>query len=461
MTKTVNMKIQNFTIKIIAVSILLFSGFAVNAQDDVDAIPNNKERKGPQNIHVFEILRNIQSDYEFESDYDIINVNRKIYRDANPKSGYFYYLPTEYNLNWTIENGFAFHVCRLNGESRESVITAELKPNITRKDLEVAEVLLKADLIDETYKNFRDLLSMPLDGSPSISIPQLTNYGVDANDITITVPTDFLDPIIISWKMRDVGNMLTAIFNNLGINGNITLQPAGDMPEFKIPLKIKLDHNKTFGTFNLTPSQWRNKKWENPTPYPVILKNMHILRIKKQGGVSQSNIYTWNMGNQRIEPKGSLTFDATTVPKWIDTDKTIKKIWMEYSVKSCKDCSSKIRQEIQCVAPDEDLKITYYSNSALSSVNASTIRIETKSIQADPQRVRKMKLRTIALESDSDQKSAGELRLMDDEQMDFEYKIQLVMSDGRVLNSNKWNRSVGKSDIFISEKMLKSLFPNL
>ena len=131
----------------------LLSGPYSFAQEDRITLGGETEEKskdpeGPTNL-AFEYLNQIQADHSFESNRGIINLSRSIYRDANPRSGYFYYLPESYSLNWD-ETSFEYDIEFTQGmasqEATKVVVTARLKPNITRKDLDIARKLLELDV---------------------------------------------------------------------------------------------------------------------------------------------------------------------------------------------------------------------------------------------------------------------------------------------------------------------------
>ena len=126
---------------------------SIGGGTDTGVLNNDEfDRKGPTNITYAEWQIDIDTDHSFDADFAYVNINRTIFRDENKKSGVFYYLPNAYSLNWDKESGYAFNVCYLSADDSgrgKVIITAELKPNITKADIELAKVLLKQNIKSE------------------------------------------------------------------------------------------------------------------------------------------------------------------------------------------------------------------------------------------------------------------------------------------------------------------------
>ncbi|TAE53994.1 MAG: hypothetical protein EAZ89_07000 [Bacteroidetes bacterium] len=424
-----------------------------------DTVQLDTERKGPTNLTFGEWQMLIRSDYNFGAGHNFVNINRTVYRDANPKSGYFYYLPAAYTLNWSKESGYAFHVNYLTAgpDGRGNVIiTAELKPNITQKDLELARLLLKRDLSDESEKTFKDLISMPLAGSPKVSFKQ--QFGEAISDVQINVSSDFLRPITLSWKMDRVDDLLSAMFNNIGLNGEIIISPGGEnMPsEITIPITLKLDSHETFGLFE-PASGWRSG-WTNPAPYPIKLKNLHVLRLDKYNG-DEPRVYTWDLGGKEVPEKAKVQFDASLVPAWIDTDPLVKKMWLEYTVVPCISCNNTVKDGlIRGTSGRRVNKIEFTLLTPLSSTGTSLMKIKTRSFQADPNGLSKVQHPTLTVNADNSSVTGGELFVSEGEAVDFEYMIELYKSDGTKYASPVWQRS-NSLEVIIGKKQIQEMIP--
>ncbi len=420
------------------------------------------DRMGPANLP-YEFLNQIQSDYEFESNSGILNIFREIYRDANAKSGYYYYLPAEYNLNWTQETGqYALYVNFKAADAQGrggAVVTAELKPNITRKDLDIAKGLLKQDIRQDPVAGphgVKQLVSMPLAEPPSITFDQIRNYGVNPEDIIVRTPTDFLDPIVISWQMDQVDDLLTALFNNVGLNGNLTLVPAGEnMPAIEIPISLKIDDHRTYGQFQLELRRIRTNQWQNQTDYPILLKNLHLLRTTKAG---KSRIYTWSMANREVPENAMVEFNAVAVPAFLDSDRNIQKAWLEYTVKPCNSCNATVREKILGgVIGSQINSLTVTTLTPLQYTGAAMMKIKVRSFQADPNGVMQVNLPTLTITKDFQTMPAGQLFLDDGESPELEFLIQLYLADGTRYESAGWQRW-SDLELVIGEKQIRDLF---
>ncbi len=417
------------------------------------------ERKGPSNTTFGEWQRKIKGDYNFDLGYNFVNINRTIFRDANPKSGYFYYLPEGYTLNWSVESGYAFHVNFLSAgaDGRGNVIvTAELKPNITSRDMELAKLLLQQDLAVETEKTFKDLISMPLASAPKVSFNQ--QFGEAISNVQVNISSDFLRPITISWKMDRVDDLLSGLFNNIGLNGQIIIEPAGEnMPsEITIPITLKLDAPETFG--RLEPSgNWRTT-WANPTPYPLTMKYLHVLRMDKYNG-NKPVVYTWSMDNQNVPEKASVKFDASSVPVWLETDPTVKKMWFDYQVVPCQSCNTTVKESIVRGTSSRRVnKVDFTLLTPLSATGTAMMKIQVRSFQADPNGLSKVQMPTITVKSDNTSVSPGELIIPEGQGPDFEYMIDLYKEDGTKYSAAQWTRCTSL-EVVIGKKQIGELIP--
>lgn len=420
--------------------------------------------QGPANTP-FEYLNQIKSDYPFESNNGILNLYRNIYRDANPKSGYFYYLPSAYSLNWDAQTGkydVEFNQDASAGGGKV-VVTARLKPNITRRDLEIARNLLeldvKADPISKEYPVNR-LLAMPV--GVQVSFPQVQNYGVDPSSIIVQAPKDFLDPITISFPIDRPDFLMTALFSNIGLNGSLKLTPEGsNIPPKDIPITLKLDDPSTYGTIELNGSSWRREGWRNPADYPLILKNLHVLRMKKVGETIQPFIYTWQMGNAEIPEKALAQIDASLMPTFLDNDRSVKKIWIEYAVNPCKSCNRVVQKKIMKALGDDRAKeVILTTLSPLRFARAEMMKIELRSRQADPTGTTKLDLPHKMIRQDGFSGGLGTIYLDPGVKADIEYRLTFYLPDGTVYRSQNWART-NQLEIVIGERQVKELIPEL
>ncbi|MEP6794692.1 MAG: hypothetical protein ABJB16_10230 [Saprospiraceae bacterium] len=422
------------------------------------------EREGPKGIETVEWKNFIGAEYPFPNSYPLVNIYYQMFGDANPKSGYYYYLPSSYNLKWSAVSGYSLFIKFLSstsGNKGEATVTAELTPNISNKDLSMAGELLKANLMNKPAipgVSVLSLVSAPLMGPPKVSINQISSFGIDPKDISVTRPSNLAEPITINWKMSNVENLMTALFENVGLSGNLFLQPAGqNMPEISIPFNLKLNDQNTFGKFELDPATWRTVPWINSAPYPVILKNVHVIK-SMSSGTKALTVYTWQAGNIEVPPGAQASFDASSVPAWIDNNATIQRIWVEYDVNTCNYCDDKVQNNLIGGAKGtRSRKLTFDVFDPISYSGARMIKIKIRSVQADPNTRSKMDLPTLTVHADGITLEGGTIFVPEGSDPEFEYYLQLIMPDGTIYESDYWEVSKDPDTNIIGQALIKRL----
>ena len=427
------------------------------AQDTTD-----KERRGPANkpISVFE---QIESDYDFKNDFfDMLNINGQIYEDDNPKSGYYYFFPKEYQLSWSPVTGYDFALNYLTadgGGKGKVVITLKLEPNISNVDKKLAEQLVKSSIKGLPGKKFTALQSIPLGETSKISFKRLEGI-LDSKDVDIVVPNDLLDPIVLLLTTDRPDDLLTLLYTDIGLRGDLTISPAGEVPAQVIPVTIKLDYNKTFGTAELNPLTWRADGWQNNTPYPVILKNVHVMRMENKLGKTVPVVYTWEMGNKELADGSKAKFDGALVPNWLDSDKKVKKMWVEYIVKPCESCNTEVRNSLLNTTVRSEISIvTFEIGDPLEFTGAARMKLKVRSTQLDPNGNQKVERNPpFNVTQDGISLESFQLFVPQGKKPTFEYAVSLVMPDGDI-KSSSWVTNAGKTEIGIGRSFIKAQFP--
>lgn len=419
-------------------------GTTSGTADDKPVPEVNKERKGPANI-TFTLTNQINADKEFESK-DIVNAFNTVYRDGNNNSGYYYFLPAAYSLSWVASTGeyefsVAYNAATADGRGKTTV-TAILKPRLGSNELRFARDLMKLNIKGKPEEKFgvTELISVPMAQSPDVSFTNLGQFDVEAKDISIRAPSDLTDAIYISFSTSRIDDLMGMFFNNIGLYGDVIIYPAGEgMPtSIRIPFNLKIDDPGTFGQFEMQPSDWR-QGWQNKTDYPVLLSAMNILRKESSG---EYKVYTWLMGDKEVPEKATVKFDASLVPAWVDTHPDIVKMWMDYTVKPCNTCNSNIKDKIirgTTGSRVNDIEVTILS--PLAFTKGEMMKIKLRSLQADPNAREKINLPTLTVSKDGTTLSGGQLFIPDGSGPDYEYFIQIYMSDGTKYESDDWKRS--------------------
>ncbi len=464
-------------------SLLLFLllASALTAQPEKSKVPgpvtapgtdnNNQERQGPAANKTYAIMDKMVSDFDFKDYFDVLNINRQVFEDINALSGYYYFYPKEYQIAWeTTGNdhmlGYNFKLVYLTADATgksKVMLTMKLEPNITSADVDVARELVKTTLYDVQSKNkFVALQPIPLSEASKISFKGIEGI-IDPKDVEITVPTDLSDPIVLIIKTDRPDDLLTLLFTENGLIGNMTIKPSGNVSNLVIPVTIKMDYNKTFGTAELTQSTWRTEGWKNQTPYPLIVKNLHVLRMEPAGGgIIRPKIYTWEIGAQEVQEGGKVNFDAGLVPAWLDTDPKVKKMWLEYTVKPCDDCNTEVRKTILDATVRSEISwVTFDVLDVLAYTSASKMRLKVRSVQLDPEGKQKVeKNPPFTVMKDNTTLETFQLFVPKSQTAQFEYAISLVMPDGDIKQSS-WVPNKGKTEIGIGQKFIIEQFPEL
>lgn len=425
--------------------------------------PVDVERYGPSNLHVFDIYTEMDVDVDFQ-DMKALSINRNVYRDDNINSGYYYYLPNEFNLYWDAQTAeYGIHVnygVASGGSSGRITVTAILVPDFSKVDWEVAKVLLGKKIKGKPEANVAalDLVSMPFGSAPSISFNNLYQFGVQESDIAMRVPPDLEDPILLSFTTDRIEELMNIFLNDVGLFGDIIIYPAGEtMPnEIRIPFNLKIDSPKTFGRFSLQPGIWRDQAWQNKTDFPLFLNYLHVMREENNG---QVNVYSWRIGNVEVPEKATVKFNHSNVPGWVDTNNKVKKMWLEYSVKPCPSCNISVEEKIdKGVSGTKTQPIEITNLNALTETEGAMMKLYIRSIQASSSGKQKQELPVITILEDPATVLSNPLYLSANEKPDYEYKVKIYRSEGEPLESD-WIKS-SSLELFFNRSALAKILPD-
>lgn len=434
--------------------LMLLCYTTANSQDQ----DNENERNGPNGRFTFDIISQVASDHDF-TEYKLLSVANTIFRDDNYKSGYFYYYPAEYSLNWVQARKTDRYDFNINyGTNGQVTLTAILKPKLSVKDVRIAEKLLRKSIVGKVPEGteFKELAVMPMAQTPEIDFSNLSQFGVDEGSISIRAPSDLTEPILISFTTNRIDDLMNMFFNDIGLYGDVVIFPNGqDMPQsIRIPFNLKIDDPKTFGRFELSRRNWRSDGWINDTDYPIILSYLHVLREQSDGSFF---IYSWDLGDTEVPEQASVEFtNMETIPTWLDRDFAVQRMWIEYTVKPCRSCDRKIRNDIDEGTEGksmENIEVTILY--PIEYTQAELIKMKIRSFQADPNNKIKANLETITIRSDGSSYTVGPLYIPSGETPEFEYQLQVIMADGKTYSSKYWVKISGL-DVAIGESQIKS-----
>lgn len=433
------------------------------------AAPVSTDAQGPDNKPLSFWGDFIYSDVDFESQMKITSVNLNIYPDKNPNSGVFYYLPVAYDIKYDKEKGFAFNVDygTSRGEAGESKVRMSgiLASGISLYEIQFIKNLMEAYKKQNPGLKLDRPLPLPIAETPIITLgDELKNFGITS--VNINNVSSITDPIEFSWQTdgttaAELENLLRV---NSGITGKMKIKTTSDnLPVQEIPVRIRLIDESTFGRFNMTPSDFRNKTWRNETPFPVKLKYVHYMIISKNSeGKESPIIYSWDLNNQQIQPRSQVKFETTSVPVWLDNFKGKQpRIWMEYSViDDCSKCNEKVFSEIVSSTNRPQLSnVVFRLVDFFEKYNVAYMDVEMKSIQGDPNGKAETNFPLLHITKDKSDYVAGKIYIPTGADAAFDYRVILVTNDGAEMKSDWIQRT--SLNVPFGSYQLEELFPSL
>lgn len=376
----------------------------------------------------------------FDRFVEKLNIFRELYEDKNRNSGYFYYLPKNYNLKWDRETGdYSFYIYYLSADEDgrgDVIVTAELTPNIDKDDIALAEALLTKNMGKEIK-----LRPLPLRDTPKVSFGNaLSNFDVPDDRISTNIPTDFLEPVVVSWRMdRRVDDFIGAMMNNIGISGSIDFLPHGEEERtITVPVKLKVNDDATFGAMEYTAAASLLNGFQNPIDYPVMLQEVIVLREKAKGTYTIQSVA---LNNYQVAPGAIFSSFTQSEKDAILNGDIISRMWMDYSVRSCDSCNQAVQSKILGGTSGTRVrKIDIEVLQPLAYAGANSLKVLIQSRQGDPNGEQSVLLPVVNISEDNTTISGGELFIAEGATPEFDYQLVLINPDGETLISD-WVRS--------------------
>ena len=414
----------------------------------------DKGALGPGNMAISlwdEIMSDVNFDYSGNS---ITNINTDIFPDKNEKSGYYYYFPASYNLEWNRDDSYNLKILygtASEGESGQVNMFVQLTPGVGTKEKAMVKELVK-EYARANNLPFEKLLPVPLSGVPQVDLSnQLSSlYNIPSDKISTTV-TGLFDPVDISWPMssKNADDLMVAL-KEINLTGQFKLTPQGEMPEVNIPVTISFNDEKVLGRIELSKNTWRTKEWKNEMPFPVKLKYIHALILNKDDkGSTVPFIYSWDLGDKEVPVLAKVNINSSGIPKIVDSK--AQRIWMEYSVPQCRPCMDKIINELTggtTTAREQKIEIVSYVK---ERTGALALEVRIRSRFADTKGEKIIELPPVKILEDGESYFAGPLFVPEGEKLEYEYQIKLV-TDEDVLVS-EWIYSDATS-IYLNKKVI-------
>lgn len=401
----------------------------------------NMQPKGPaaQPISFYE---EIYKDYDFANPREISDIALdQIYPDKNDTSGNYYYKPSSYSLAWAVDEGFKLNMLYGSGSASADggvSMSASLSSHITSNEYDFVKKMLSVYLKGKK-KRFTDL-QVILPNEPKVNLrDNLSAFNIPSDKFAVSVSSSVYDNIDVSWTVKkdDADFLITTLGQNKNIGGEMVYKVNNETNSYSIPLQLMIADKSTFGRFELLPDQWRKSQWQNITPFSVKLKNLHVVLMNTINGKTTPCIYTWTLNNTTILSKSKVQFDGALVPAWIDDPSKILRMWMEYEVIPCSECSQEIVSQISSgVSNGRQKSVKFHSMGMLKDYGATFMKIRVRSRYLDPRGKATLE-KTITIDHDRQDYEAGPFYSWDDKDITFEYMISLV-NDEKTFGGISW-----------------------
>jgi hypothetical protein len=408
-----------------------------------DALPANVNLQpaGPA-AQPLSFYEEIYKDYDFSNPREISDIALdQIYPDKNDTSGNYYYKPSAYSLAWKQDEGFKLTMLYGSGSSTadgQVSMSASLASNVSSNEYDFVKKMLTIYLQSKN-KTFKDL-QIILPNEPKVNLrDNLSAFNIPSDKFAVSVSSSVYDNIDISWtvKKEDADFLITTLGQNKNIGGEMVYKINESTNSYSIPLNLMIADKSTFGRFELLPDQWRKTQWQNTTPFSVKLKNMHIVVMNKVAGKVLPCVYTWTLNNTVVISKSKVQFDGALVPAWIDDPSKVLRMWMEYEVIPCSECSQEIVDQISSgVSSGRQKSVKFHSMGLLKDYGVTFMKIRIRSRYLDP-RGKSTLEKTITIDHDRQDYEAGPFYSWDDKDISFEYMISFV-NDDKTYSGTSW-----------------------
>ena len=351
-------------------------------------------------------------------------------------------------------NEYGFNIYYLSSdEGRGSVlINAELTPQISSQDIQLAERLLSAKL-----RKSVQLKPGELRANPEVVFGSfLTNFQIDESSIHASIPSDYYKPIILDWRMDgNVDDFVGAMLNNVGVNMNLELRPVGDEETvISVPINLEVNSPVTFGKITFDTHTDLLNGWDNNLDYPVTPYNLVILRRRGNTRYFENVPIT----SDEIAIGGSYSPDSEIRTK-LNSGNPIQEIWIDYSLDAdCNECNQEVKRKIVGGTSGSQIQnIEIQVLNPLEYTDAYSMKLLIKSIQADPNGVNEITFPAIDINEDNQALSGNQLFVPEGKELSYNYQVVKIQKDGKVKTS-KWLTS-NSALLVLGETQMDQLFP--
>jgi hypothetical protein len=424
-----------------------------------DVKDNNGKGPSATAVRLFDVLK---SDVGLTAD-NITDLHPNIYEDANPESGFFYYLPAAYYLYWDEDTGYALRIlygASIDPANVNSVsVAARLTSGIDGSDISLVRNILQKYCAGSGRK-FKELKPFPFSNMAVSLKGDLGQYNIPAENISITGISDIAGMIDISLTTDPVTkeNLQMVLTEGLGVNGLVTYQSAsssgGGELEVSIPISIKFADRHSFGYRAFS----RSAEVKNASPFPMKAKYVNILMNE-----ATPTVYSYELGGTEVPSGARAKIDAAKIPTWLDTSSSNLKMWVDYAVTSDEDATaSAIDAVTGGVTSVAQSKITFRTLSPLADTEAALVLVTISSKYFDPKGASES-VKTVELTQDGSTYDVGPIYLIDRQLGQekpgdplFKFKLTVVNPDGTSKEGTLWTES-NNLTIYIGNMQLQPI----
>jgi hypothetical protein len=402
-----------------------------------------KGARGPNVADQHDLLIDVATDVRLEAS-QVASTRPAVFRDQDPATGYFYFLPQTYHLGWLADKNrydmaMLYLAATTPGSAGEVSMAAGLSAGIDADELRVAKDLLTAYCRTHACPAAPELRPFPIDaGRVAVSLSgTLRLFNIPAENVAPVGLSSALGDFQLAWVTDPVTKEnVQLVLEESGINGNVTFAlPGAEGSAQLVDVQIKLADPGSFAR----PRWRRNEAWRNPTPYPVRVKYLHALVV---GAGAVPTVYSWSLGGALVAPGGRVECDASSVPRWIDGKAS--RMWIEYAVDdSCASCTQQVLKAITGgVTSVAASQITFHTMNPLAEMGAYELALRVRSKRFDPDGA-ETKEKSVVLKADNTDFALGPIYTGEADaggasDVLFEYLMTVAMADGAEHEATRW-----------------------
>lgn len=422
-----------------------------------DSALNQFKPAGPSNYHI-NILTEVRTEYQFPNSFALSSIQLgNIYMDQNPLSGAFYYLPVSYFLDWHYKDGYSFNMCYRNMDGVEEgkvSIYAKLKNHITSDEENLVRDLVKSYCANRKDLSFKSLNAI-IPNNPSFTVTSLTQiHAINPDEISASISSSIYEPFKISWNANNnVKNEIeSALRAGVAVEGDVIFDPPSELEKQRIPFYLDPSSSGNFGRIILSKTSLKKQLVTNYTPYPMSMKKLHVLMIIEKDGKTIPCVYTWSLNNTVIPQKSKAKFMADKIPDWLYKDDRVRRIWVEYEIEKCSDCTGEVLEQIVCPTSKLNQRIKFNSLGVVEQYSAEMVLVKIQSLQLDPSN-EQLNGATIKINSDNEDFESPIFHIKNGESLNYEYTLEIVTKD-TTYTGNTWKVS-NQDWVPINQSVLK------